>query len=128
MAAGVALIADDDAELNAASAEAVERFGEFLTRFEYRRPSDTFAVKVPFTDDYGREYMWVMVTGVDGEYLIGKLDNRPAYIRSITAGQVVRVPRRGLTDWLVVRGGIPHGGFTMRVIESRLRRANGEAA
>ncbi|MCZ2341180.1 MAG: DUF2314 domain-containing protein, partial [Bacteroidales bacterium] len=64
----IALIADNDAELTAATAEAVERFGEFLTRFEHRRPGDTFAVKVPFTDDYGREYMWVMVTAVDGPY------------------------------------------------------------
>ncbi|MCZ2344225.1 MAG: DUF2314 domain-containing protein, partial [Bacteroidales bacterium] len=64
----------------------------------------------------------------DGPYLIGQLDNRPAYIRSVRVGQTVRVPRRGLTDWLIVRRGIPHGGFTMRVIASRLRRANGEAA
>lgn len=123
---GVAIIPDDDFELAAASAEAVERFGEFLTRFEHRRPGDTFAVKVPFTDDYGREYMWVVVTAIDGQYMIGKLDNRPAYVRSVSAGQIVRVPRRGLTDWLVVRAGVPHGGFTIRVVESRLR--GGEAA
>ena len=127
-APGVAVIPDDDPELTAASTEAIERFGEFLTRFEHRRKRDTFAVKVPFADDYGREYMWVVVTGMDGKYLTGTLDNSPAYVRSVSAGQKVRVPRKGLSDWLVVRDGVPHGGFTIRVVEARLRGANGEAA
>lgn len=122
----VAVLPDDDPKLAAAAAEANRRFGEFLAAFESRRPGETFAVKVPFADDYGREFMWVNVASVDDRFVIGRLDNRPAYVRAVRAGQKVRVPRTGLNDWLIVRGGELVGGFTLKVIQQRA--SGGEAA
>lgn len=122
----VAVLPDDDPRLAAAAAEANRRFGEFLAAFEGRKPGDTFAVKVPFADDYGREFMWVRVAAVEDRFLIGRLDNRPAFVRAVRAGQKVRVPRAGLNDWLIVRGGHLVGGFTLKVVQERA--AGGEAA
>lgn len=125
---GVALIPDDDPRLLAASAEANRRFSEFLSALEHRKPGDTFAVKVPFTDDYGREFMWVSVSIVSETHIIGRLDNQPAYVRAVKAGQRVRVPRKGLNDWLFVCGGEMHGGFTLNVVRDRIDDRGGSAA
>jgi uncharacterized protein YegJ (DUF2314 family) len=115
----VAVLPDDDPRLAAAAAEANRRFGEFLAAFDHRKPGETFAVKVPFADDYGREYMWVRVAAVDDRYIVGRLDNRPAFVRAVRPGQKVRVPRAGLNDWLIVRGGQLEGGFTLKVVQER---------
>lgn len=126
-APAVAVVPDDDPRLTAAAAEANRRFGEFLAAFDRRKPGETFAVKVPFADDYGREFMWVSVAAVDDAFIVGRLDNRPAFVQAVHAGQKVRVPRTGLNDWLIVRGGQLEGGFTLKVVEDRVR-GGGEAA
>ncbi|MCU0705893.1 MAG: DUF2314 domain-containing protein [Fimbriiglobus sp.] len=118
-------IPDDDPQLAAAVSEAHTRFDEFLTAFAHRTPADQFAIKARFMDDYGREYMWVSVTAVDGQHIYGQLDNDPATVRAIRRGQNVRVPRAGLNDWLFTQGAERVGGFTVKVLE---RRANGDAA
>jgi uncharacterized protein YegJ (DUF2314 family) len=118
-------IPDDDPQLTAAVTEANRRFDEFLEAFARRSDADQFAVKARFMDDYGREYMWLTVTAVDGQHIYGQLDNDPATVRAIRRGQPVRVPRAGLNDWLFTREGQRVGGFTVSVLEGR---ADGEAA
>lgn len=118
-------IPDDDPQLTAAVSEAHRRFDEFLVAFSHRTDADRFAVKARFMDDYGREYMWLTVTAVDGQHIYGQLDNDPATVRAIRRGQPVRVLRSGLNDWLFTKGAERVGGFTVKVLE---RRANGEAA
>jgi uncharacterized protein YegJ (DUF2314 family) len=117
----VAGISDDDPRLRAAVAEASERFDEFLLALSDRGPEDTFAVKAPFTDDFGREYMWMAVTAVDAEHIYGWLDNDPITVRTVRRGQRVRVPISSLNDWLYVHGDERAGGFTVTLIEQRLR-------
>lgn len=124
-AAPTVSIPDDDPQLTAAVSEANRRFDEFLDAFAHRSDADQFAVKARFMDDYGREYMWLTVTAVDGSHIFGQLDNDPATVRAIRRGQPVRVPRAGLNDWLFTKGEQRVGGFTVSVLE---RRANGEAA
>ena len=124
----IAGLADDDPRLNAAAAEAARRFGEFLAAFNARGPADTFAVKVPFADDHGREFMWVSVAAVDATHIVGTLDNRPAFVRAVHAGEDVRVPRAELNDWLYVRGGELHGGFTLKLVNDHLRPNRSDAA
>lgn len=118
-------VPDDDPQLTAAVSEANRRFDEFLHAFADRGTADRFAVKARFMDDYGREYMWLTVTAVDGSHIYGQLDNDPATVRAIRRGQSVRVPRAGLNDWLFTKGEQRVGGFTVSVLE---RRAKGEAA
>lgn len=112
-------LADDDPRLKAAVAEANSRFSEFLTALADRAPADTFAVKAPFTDDFGREYMWVTVSNVDGSHIYGRLENDPATVRTVRRGQPVRVSRSLLNDWLIVRGGERVGGFTVPLLDRR---------
>lgn len=116
----IALLADDDPAYQKAVEEAQTKFEEFLSALDHRQPGDTFAVKVPFADDYGREYMWVTVSQVDETHIDGRLDNHPAYVRAVKAGQEVRVPRDTLSDWLFVHKGRIVGGFTLSVMRNQL--------
>lgn len=118
----IAGVEGDDPRMTAAAAEANRRIGEFLTAFSQRQPDDTFAVKLPFADASGLEYMWVSVTAIDDACFHGRLDNQPAFVTTVRAGQTVHVPRAKLNDWLYVRGGELHGGFTLRLLGEKLRR------
>ena len=122
--AGLVVLADDDPDLKAAAREAVLRLHEFFAAFAQRQPGDLFAVKVPFQDDYGREYMWVKVSSADATHVTGRLDNTPAFVKSISMGQIVRVPLKGLTDWLVLRAGVLRGGFSIPVIEAKMAQVH----
>jgi uncharacterized protein YegJ (DUF2314 family) len=117
----IAGVADDDPRLTAAAAVARNRFGEFLAALAERGPADTFAVKVPFADDHGREFMWVAVDSVDATHIVGRLDNRPAFVRAVHLGERVLVARADLNDWLYVRGGELHGGFTLKLLDEHLK-------
>ncbi|MFO0851918.1 MAG: DUF2314 domain-containing protein [Gemmataceae bacterium] len=124
----IAGVADGDPRMSAAVAEANRRFGEFLAALSAREPGETFAVKVPFADPNGREFMWVSVAAVDDAYIFGRLDNEPAFVKTVAAGEPVRVPRAELNDWLYVRDGHLYGGFTLRLLDDTLRPGRPEAA
>ena len=103
----------DDPRLIGAERNARERFGEFVESFALRNPSDTFAVKAAFRDDFGLEYLWVRVRHLDDDNLHGTLDNEPRELKSVRLGQPVKVARELVNDWLVVRNGRVLGGFTL---------------
>ncbi len=58
---------------------------------------------------------------MDDTHIRGRLDNDPAFVKSVRAGDAVRVPRDRLNDWLFVRGGRLHGGFTLKLLGDQLR-------
>ena len=103
----------DDPRMIGAERNARERFGEFVESFALRDPSDTFAVKAAFRDDFGLEYLWVRVRHLDDDNLHGTLDNEPRTLKSVRRGQSVRVARDLVNDWLVVQNGRVLGGFTL---------------
>lgn len=117
----IAGVQEDDPRMAEAEAEANRRFGEFLTAFASREPGETFAVKVPFEDEHGVEFMWVSVTAVDDSHIDGRLDNEPAFVQSVRHGQAVRVLRGTLNDWLYTQGGELRGGFTLKLLGDQLK-------
>lgn len=46
------------------------------------------------------ELMWVQVTGVRGSSITGRLDNKPAFYRSIRYGDSVTFPRSAVIGYL----------------------------
>ena len=109
----------DDPRMLDAERAARHRFDEFVEAFELRQATDTFAVKAAFRDDFGLEYLWFRVHRLDDDHLHGTLDNPPRALKSVRCGQVVKVARNLVHDWLVVQNGQTLGGFTL---------ARGEAA
>ncbi len=117
-------VAPDDPRMQAAVAEARERWAEFVAAFENRGTDERFSVKAPFKDDEHLEFMWVEVTAVEGNLILGTLGNEPVNVSNVKLGQRVRVQLDELNDWIFFRDEELHGGFTIKVFE---RIQKGEA-
>lgn len=114
------LVPTDEAAMEAAVAEARRRMPEFLDAFAKRKRGDMFMVKSPFPcgDDGGNEHMWLSVTAVEGDNLVGKLEVEPFNIKTLKKGSRVTVVAAEISDWAIVREGQePIGLFTDAIVE-----------
>jgi len=118
-------VADDDPEMVAAVAEARRRWPEFVAAFEKRTEDQVFGVKVPFREGGEEEFMWVTVTRIDGDEVTGILDSDSIYIKNIKTGDDVHVGIAELNDWNYVKDGELIGGFTIKVLQARMKQGQG---
>lgn len=122
-------IATDDPDMQKAVAEAQRRWPEFVGYFEDRMPGEKkpFAIKTCFGPDDDHEIMWVEVTAIEENMVIGRLANQPHRIDDLHAGQEVRVPADEVVDWLCSdAAGKPLGGWTQAVLSDQPGRHLGE--
>jgi uncharacterized protein YegJ (DUF2314 family) len=113
--------ADDDEEMNDAMAKARETVDEFIVALGDPQPSQTdFSIKVGFRDAHGNEYICLNnVTYHDGVFH-GTIGNEPETVRSVRYGEPVTVAKDQIGDWMYIDDGKLIGGYTMRVMRSRL--------
>jgi uncharacterized protein YegJ (DUF2314 family) len=113
---------DDDPELAAVKQRAQARLPAVAAAFRGGLPvRDHIIVKAPFdTDDGSVEWMWISVTGWDGEVLRGNLENSPYYIKSLKAGAKVEVKQSAVADYLWTKAdGGEEGGESMKILQRR---------
>jgi uncharacterized protein YegJ (DUF2314 family) len=96
----VVQIADDDPRMKAAVAEARQRWPDFVTAFQARKPGGNYAVKAPITREDNTEFIWLEVIGLEPEYVHGKLANDPVALGDLKLGDQVEVPLSELNDWM----------------------------
>jgi uncharacterized protein YegJ (DUF2314 family) len=119
--AGSARAEADDREMNAAMAEARRTLDEFERRVASPTPTQTMAIiKGRFTQKDKVEHMWLNQIVVTPEGYRGVLGNDPYELTSVKAGETLVVGRDDVSDWIVVDDGKLVGGYTMRVLRSRL--------
>ncbi len=92
----------------------------FLNAFARRELKDFFAIKGLFTDDYGKEYLWLRPVVLGDEFITGILDNTPRVVQTMRLGQTVRIPRDLIFDWLYVSQGIRYGAYTVEAMQELL--------
>jgi uncharacterized protein YegJ (DUF2314 family) len=102
--------------MQAAVAEARRRWPEFVAAFEQRRAGQLFAVKAPITDGNNTEFMWAAVTAIEGDLVLGTLENEPVDLKNFRYGGRVRIPSIDLNDWIISEGDSHRGGFTINVL------------
>jgi uncharacterized protein YegJ (DUF2314 family) len=95
------------------------------------------AIKVEFSDpeemrthqegELEKEFMWVMEVDFDGKQIYGTLQNDPHSLKSIKAGDRVKIPGKQLVDWLYVQLGETYGGFTIDQMRSRMSKSERKA-
>ncbi len=104
------VIAHDPA-LAAAKVEAQRHWPEFVESFRKQPPGLEHDVVVDFrTRDGSYEGDWVMVTGIRGENVTGKLVSSPGDIEYVY-GDELTVNRARVDDWVISRGNKVEQGY-----------------
>jgi uncharacterized protein YegJ (DUF2314 family) len=124
--APVIQIAPDDPRMQAAVAEAKDRWPEFVAAFEQRRPEQNFGVKAPITDGENTEFMWLAVTAIENDVIYGTLNNEPVAVAKKYLNQRLSIPLSDLNDWMYVADNEMHGGFTMKVLMDHYKEQHDE--
>ncbi len=120
-------IPDDDPRMQAAEAEARERYPEFVAAFDSRRSDQMFSVKARFEEGEAVEYMWINVEAIENDVLYGRLDNAPADLKKLKENDRVRVEAGQVNDWLYTDKKELKGGFTVKVIQEAMNTSDGDA-
>ena len=75
--------------------------------------AESFSVKAPIKDENGTEHFWITdVAFVDGEFE-GHVGNDPGIVKNVVLGQKWRIKKTEISDWMYVRAGRIHGGYTI---------------
>jgi uncharacterized protein YegJ (DUF2314 family) len=115
-------VGPNDSQMREAIQHARETFQDFWRQTDQGRIG-TPLLKVGLGDagTPGKgEFVWVAPLSFDGQTVTGTVTSAPVKIRSISAGQRVTFPLAQVGDWLYIKDGKLVGGFTVRLLRSRL--------
>src|SRR5262245_38272828 len=119
-------VSGDDPLMIRAVETARERWHEFVAAYE-AESGENFSVKAPITHGGNTEFIWISVTGIEGEKVYGELANDPADLGPLKLGSKVSVPVADLNDWcyLDAQGNLL-GGFTIEAVRKASCRRHKE--
>lgn len=116
-----------DAAMREAAKKARQTFKYFWRELYWDRrrivPAlDMAMVKLPFSQDDGREveYMWVDDVEFDGEKIYGRLVNEPDTLTNIKKGDEIEAPLDEVSDWIFVSEGKSFGAFGVQAMRSKM--------
>lgn len=112
-------VSEDDPRMSAAVEEAIERWDEFVVAFAKRTDpeDDRYIVKAEFCEGSRSEFMWVLVTGLENEKIIGSLMNDPHELVGVHRGSPVEINLDRLNDWICPGDDEEAmGGFTLKIL------------
>ncbi|MDF7809806.1 DUF2314 domain-containing protein [Hymenobacter sp. YC55] len=115
-------VVPDDPEMTIAMRNSRKTVGQFLTALT---SGDTtaynFGIKAGFPTDEGfKEHIWLSELSVNGDTIYGVVDNKPDYTKAVVLGQKVAIHKDSITDWNYTQNGKLIGGYSIRVIRSRM--------
>lgn len=109
-------VSADDPRMKQAVERARATWPEFLAAYE-AKAGEHFAVKAPVTHGGNTEFIWILVTALEGDHVYGELANDPGNLGSLKLGSKVSVAVADLNDWAYIdRQGKPVGGFTIEAV------------
>ena len=125
---------DSDPEMQRANENARATFRYFWREVAWERrriiPAlDLACVKAPFSDgEQGRrtpntpevEQMWMSEVDFDGRFVSGVLLNAPNWLKTVKAGDAVRIPLGQISDWMYAISGEVFGAYTVNLLRSRM--------
>ena len=117
-------VTNEDQEMNNAINKAKKSFNEFIIALTKPTKSQIgFCVKVPFPNDNGNEHIWISDVQFDSGKMIGFVGNVPDKIKNLTIGQKITIDKDNISDWMYLDSSVLMGGFTIRVLYSRMSDA-----
>ncbi|BCW90169.1 hypothetical protein sos41_33370 [Alphaproteobacteria bacterium SO-S41] len=122
-------VAEQDGEMIAAIAEARMTLPRFWTAMETAEPgTGGYSLKVAITDgDQVEHFTTTGVEHVDSK-IFARIANTPQFITTVAYDQRIEVPEADISDWMYLRNGKVVGGYTLRLLLSRMTPAEKEAA
>jgi len=110
----IVLLAQDDADMNAAIAKARATLDEFLAlKASPQKGANGFRLKVALSDSNGTEHFWVIPFVETTNGFEGTLANDPEMITGVKAGQQIKFLKKDISDWGYVKEGRQIGSFTV---------------
>ena len=114
----------NDPEMAAAMHESRKTVNQFLAALS---SGDTttynFGVKAAFPiPDGTNEHIWLTDVKVSGDSIFGVIDNEPDFTTAVKFGQQVAVHKDSITDWNYTRNGKLVGGYSIRLVRSRMTK------
>ncbi len=112
--AGVHIHSAEDPVIAVSHRRALSEWQSARSRFVgTNSPSQLLYVKRRF-DPSGKapEYMWVVVTALESDAIVGTLVNNAVRNKGLRAGLRVRFPETEVFDWLLLDGDQHEGGYT----------------
>jgi uncharacterized protein YegJ (DUF2314 family) len=117
-------VTNEDQEMNYAIIKAKKSFDEFVNALTKPTESQTgFSVKVPFPIENGNEHIWISDVQLDSGKMIGFVGNVPEKVKNLTIGQKITIDKDNISDWMYLDSNVLVGGFTIRVLYSRMTDA-----
>jgi uncharacterized protein YegJ (DUF2314 family) len=116
-----------DAEMQAAVAAARNSLNQFWATQEHPGPKERgFALKVAIIDGDKEEHFWLTDVKRDAQTISGVIDNTPALVENVKAGERVEFTEDQIADWVFMRNGKMVGNETMRPLLKRMKPAQAE--
>jgi uncharacterized protein YegJ (DUF2314 family) len=118
-------IADsDDKEMNQAILKAQNTLSQFDTAyFSKKFDKRTFAIKVKMPTTNGAEHIWATDIEIKNGAYYGIIDNLPELTTKVKFGEKIKINKKDISDWMYSDKGTLRGGYTIRVIRSRMTKA-----
>ena len=113
----------DDGEMNHAIAHAKGTLDEFDKAFRSNKfDSGTFALKVEFPTETGSEHIWATSIRIENGSYYGIVDNLPNSTTQVKPGEKIKLDIKNISDWMYADNGVLRGGYTIRLIRSRMTK------
>ena len=117
----VVMVDSDDKEMNGAMAHARGTVQQFIMALQ--SPSATqsgFSIKKRYSQGDKVEYFWLSDVTFDGKNFHGKVDNDAEIVTNVKIGDEAVVGKNEISDWMFVDNARLAGGYTIRVLYSRM--------
>jgi uncharacterized protein YegJ (DUF2314 family) len=113
----------EDPELEKAKQGALSNLNIFIQSFN-THANDTilqYSLKADFIENDTHEHMWISLNKIENELYYGVLGNEPQLIKNIKYGDVVKITRSQIEDWLIVNTKTNdfEGGYSVKVLLKR---------
>ncbi len=113
-----------DPEMLASMKQARATLPQFLAAVQHPdSASSNFAVKLPFADGEKKEYIWLSEPALENGRWYGTVDNTPEYTHEVKEGERVAFDTANVADWNYTRNGELVGGYSIRLLRSRMSAA-----
>lgn len=117
-------VESQDISLNSARIEAQLKIKDLLERIQSPPAEQTYlAVKGMFGAADQVEHLWLRDLSLQGEEVVGTIDNQPVNLSQWSAGDRVVLSTQQISDWMAIEQGKLVGGWTLRALREQMTEA-----